>query len=276
MAKIDRLVWAAGMSFVSYGIRIGVRVNRPEVLERLADHLPPGWRPSSSKTVERLYSLIVGSDGKETKARRFNLLYGDIDKVARDMDLDKVLDTFETDLQLYVAENARRRTFIHAGVVGWKNKAVLIPGRSFSGKTTLVAELVRAGATYYSDEYAVLDERGRVHPYSIPLSIRSKGEIKGVKHPVETLGGVQGVKPLQVGLVVVSHYKRGARWRPRQLSRGEGALALLANTVSARAQPEAALSTLQHVVKEAPVIKSVRGEAGELVEAIFRTLGPQK
>ena len=274
MARIDRLVWAAGMSFVSYGIRIGVRVNRPEALERLADHLPPGWRPSSSKKVERLYSLVVGNDGTETNVRRFNLLYGDISRVARDMDLDKVLDTFETDLRLYVAENARRRTFIHAGVVGWKNKAVIIPGRSFSGKTTLVAELVRAGATYYSDEYAVLDGRGRVHPYSIPLSIRSKGEIKGIRHSVEMLGGVQGVKPLQVGLVVVSHYRRGARWRPRQLSRGEGALALLANTVSARVQPETALSTLRHVVKEAPVIKSVRGEAGELVEAIFRTLSP--
>jgi hypothetical protein len=31
-----------------------------------------------------------------------------------------------------------------------------------------VAELVRAGATYYSDEFAVLDSRGRVHPFPRP------------------------------------------------------------------------------------------------------------
>jgi hypothetical protein len=37
---------------------------------------------------------------------------------------------------------------------------------SYSGKTTLVSELIRAGATYYSDEYAVIDERGRVHAIS--------------------------------------------------------------------------------------------------------------
>jgi hypothetical protein len=35
--------------------------------------------------------------------------------------------------------------------------AILIAGRSFSGNTTLAAELVRAGATYYSDEFKVVD-----------------------------------------------------------------------------------------------------------------------
>jgi hypothetical protein len=272
MEKIDRLGWAAGMSFISYGVRVGVRVNRPEVLGRLVEYFPPGWRPSSSNKVERLYSLIVSDDEKQTKIRRFNLLYADIAKIARGMGLDHVLDAFESDVQLYVAENARRRTFVHAGVVGWKNRAVVIPGRSFSGKTTLVAELVRAGATYYSDEYAVLDARGRVHPYTRPLAIRNEGDYKSTKHPVEALGGVPGVKPLQVGLVVVSQYKRGARWRPRQLSRGQGALALLANTVSAREQPETALSALKRVVSDAPVIQGVRGEAREVVEAIFKSL----
>jgi len=272
MEKIDRLGWAAGMAFISYGVRVGVRVNRPEVLDRLADYFPPGWRPSSSGTVDRLYSLIVADDVQRARVRRLNLLYGGIDVVARGRNLDDVLDSFETDLQLYVAENARRRTFVHAGVVGYKNRAVVIPGRSYSGKTTLVAELVRAGATYYSDEYAVLDARGRVHPYTRPLAIRAGGGFRGVKRPVEALGGVPGVKPLQVGLVVVSQYKEGARWRPRQLSKGEGALALLANTVSARVKPEAALSALQHVVAGAPVIKGVRGEVEEVVEAILQGL----
>jgi len=83
-----------------------------------------------------------------------------------------VFEAFETDLQLYVAEMAPRRLFVHAGVVGWRGQAIIIPGRTFTGKTTLVAALVKAGATYYSDEYAVLDVRGRVHPYARPLGIR--------------------------------------------------------------------------------------------------------
>jgi hypothetical protein len=32
------------------------------------------------------------------------------------------------------------------------------PGTSFTGKTTLVDQLIRAGATSYSDGYAVIDE----------------------------------------------------------------------------------------------------------------------
>ena len=48
----------------------------------------------------------------------------------------------------------------------------MIPGSSFSGKTTLVRALVDAGAVYYSDEFAALDETGRVFRYAKWLSVR--------------------------------------------------------------------------------------------------------
>jgi len=57
-------------------------------------------------------------------------------------------------------------------VVAWRGRAILLPGRSYVGKSTLVMELVRAGAVYYSDEYAVLDARGRVHPFAQPVALR--------------------------------------------------------------------------------------------------------
>ena len=61
--------------------------------------------------------------------------------------------------------NARRTTSsFTAGVVGWENRAIVMPGASFAGKTTLVRAWLEAGATYYSDEFAVLDRAGRVHP----------------------------------------------------------------------------------------------------------------
>ena len=64
--------------------------------------------------------------------------------------------------------------FVHAGVVAVDGRALLLPGGSFTGKTTLVAALLRAGAQYGSDEYAVLDEAGLVLPaYPRPLSIRN-------------------------------------------------------------------------------------------------------
>ena len=89
------------------------------------------------------------------------------------------------------------------------------------------------------------------------------------KLSAEELGGRAGIKPLPVGLVLVSSYKAGARWKPRTLSAGQGALALLDNTVSARLKPEAALDTLRTVVSHAPVLKGTRGEAGDIAEALL-------
>lgn len=254
-------------------MRVGVRVNQPEALDYVRDCFPPDWKPSSSPIVERLYSLMVGgSDPRKPNVRRFNLLYADATRIDRSLELETVLRSLESDMQAYVAEAAPRRVFVHAGVIGWRGQAVLIPGRSFSGKTTLVAELVRAGAVYYSDEYAVLDHNGRVHPYARPLAIRRDESFESERWPVESLGGSRGEQPLSVGLVVVTEYKSGARWRPRKLSAGQGALALLNNTISIQKNPEAAFPVLKRVAAQARILKGPRGDAKGVAELILRSL----
>jgi hypothetical protein len=274
MDKIDRLGWAAAINFLSYGLRIGVRVSDASILEMVKEHLPPDWKPAPSAIVDRVYSIIVGGEGSRPGIRRYNLAYSNATRIARTPELFQALDAFESDLQLYVAETSPRRVFVHAGVVRWRGKAIIIPGRSFSGKTTLTAELVKAGATYYSDEYAVLDGQGRVHPYRRRLSVRENGHLeRPKKYAVESLGGRSGIKPLPVGLVIVSKYKPNARWRPQKISAGEGALALMANTVSVRRQPETTLATLRKVVARAPVFKGTRGEARQVIDFIFEQLG---
>ena len=184
-----------------------------------------------------------------------------------------MLRSFESHLQITVADNARRRVFVHAGVVGWKSNAIVIPGTSFSGKTTLVSKLVKAGATYYSDEYAVLDERGFVHPFPRPLGVRQEGQYESQRVQVESLGGKRGVKPLPVRLVISTSYKPGATWRPRPLTTGRGVLELLANTVSARSQTRLAFATLPKAVRSAEILKGVRGEADEVIDSILEKVG---
>lgn len=274
MEKIDRLGWAAGLSFTSYGVRVGVRVNTTEALSLVQQYFPPAWKRAHATTVERLYSLVLSGEeeGARRGVRRFNLLYRNISRLARTRDTQEALDLFESDLGLHVATEARRRVFVHAGVVGWNGQAILLPGRSHSGKTTMVAELIKAGATYYSDEYAVLDSRGRVHPYARPLQIREDETGKQRRYPVEELGGRVGVKPLPVGLVVVTTHKPGAKWRPQQLTAGQGVLELLNQTVSARNRPERALVALQRVATSALILKGARGEAGEMVELLLKYL----
>jgi hypothetical protein len=175
MQRVDRLRWVARFSVRSYGVRIGIRSNDRACLKRVCDHLPYGWEPHSSGSVDRLYSIRLGGKGPSANLDQFNELYGDHIRLARSVHVDQVFEAFESDLRLFVAELARRRVFVHAGVVGWSGKAIVLPGRSYSGKSSLVAELVRAGATYYSDEYAVFDARGRVHPFPKPLEMRHQG-----------------------------------------------------------------------------------------------------
>jgi hypothetical protein len=272
MDELDRLRWAAGLAMTAYGVRIGIRVNEPSVLQQIQTYLPPGWRPASSPDADILYSLVVGGAGARPGVRRFNLLYANAGRVARSLDLEDVVKVLESSMQLYIAEVAPRRVFVHAGVVGWRGQAILLPGRSYSGKSTLVAALVRAGATYYSDEYAVLDAQGRVHPYAKPLSLRHGPGGRGTRYSVETLGGRAGSRPWPIALVVVSHYKAGAIWRPRRLSAGRGLLALLAHTVSARRQPAVAFSTLQQVAAHALMIRGGRGEAGDVAPRLLTYL----
>ncbi|MEK6299797.1 MAG: hypothetical protein AABO41_03675 [Acidobacteriota bacterium] len=274
MQRFDRLAWAEGISIRSYGVRIGLRVDKLGALKEFLQVLPPGWKLTRSQIVDRMYSIVVGGDGAGRNGRKSNFVYADGTRVARTPELHQALDAFESDLQLYVAEMSPHRLFVHAGVVALRGKAVVIPGRSFSGKSTLTSALVKAGATYYSDEYAVLDTKGYVHHYARPLSIRENGLLeKPKKYKVETLGGRAGARPLPVALVVVSKYKPGAKWRPRELSAGEGALELIANTVSARREPEKVLSTLNHVVAGAAVLKGFRGESSQVVDFILDRLG---
>ncbi len=270
MEKIDRLRWEAGIIFTAYGLSIGIRVSDRSVLEQIYALLPPGWRPATKPTVRRLYSVIVGGPTGRVGVRRFNILYSGAARLVRAHDLDEVLQHLELDLELYIGDNARRRTFVHAGVVGWNGQAIVIPGRSFSGKSSLVKALVKAGADYYSDEFAVLDERGRVHPYPIPLAIRQDRDGgRPVKCRVEDLGGAVGARPLPVGLVLFTRYVGGARFRPRRLSAGRGVLELLTHTLAARRGPERVLDTLTQAVGQASVVRGARGDAEEAARQIL-------
>ena len=241
-------------------------MSHPDALQGVVDVLPPGWKPATTPVVDRLYSLVAGDAAPRGQTRRYTLLYEGAARLARTMDHDAVVEALERDLSLYVAEHARELLFVHAGVVGWQGRAIVLPGSTYTGKSTLVAALLRAGATYYSDEFAVFDRRGRVHPFPRPLSLREQPGARPKRYAIDALES----GPLPVGLVAMTRHRDGAQWRPRPLSCGEAVLALLANTVSARRQPDVAFRTLRQVVSHAPAVKGSRGEAHETVEALVR------
>lgn len=263
MQKIDRLGWAAGLAFEAYGVRAGIRVNDAALLPELLRQLPPAWKLLADPVVPRLYSFWAGGPPPRPGFRRYEIVYRGSLALIKTMDRREALDTLASDLRIYVAERSRRYVFLHAGVVSWRGRAIVLPGRSFSGKSQLVASLVRAGATYHSDEYAPLDARGRVHPYALPLTLRAGEGV--VRQSAEQLGGRAATEPIAVGLVVMSRFRSGGRWRPRLLSGGRALLALMHHTIPIRRQPARALRILRRVVSQVPILDGPRGDAKDVV-----------
>jgi hypothetical protein len=130
--------------------------------------------------------------------------------------------------------------------------------------------LLKRGATYYSDEYAVLDADGLVHPYARRLSLRQEGGQPSLRRTAADLGAATGCEPLPVGLVAVAKYRQGAHWRPRRLTRGQAVWELLDCTLSAQRQPDAALNALERAVAGATGLKGFRGGAAETADLLLR------
>jgi hypothetical protein len=267
MAKHRRLGWESGICFTSYGSRIGIQVNHVDALELLPSCLPPRWESMSSPEVDALYSLRVGSE--RLGIRQFHIVYIGSGQVTRTNDLQEALFTLESVVHGGVAVFAQNFVFVHAGVVGWRGRAVVLPGRSKAGKSRLAEALVRAGATYYSDEFAVLDSQGRVHPYPKPISIRQGDPLPPLKRRPEAEGWEVGSDSLPIGLIAFTEYKSGAKWRPKKLTPGKAVLNLFDNTVLARYKPELALSMLDNAVIGAEVIRGNRDEAENLAPMLL-------
>jgi hypothetical protein len=270
MQKIDRLVWAGGFCGTCFGVRVGVRANNPEALERLRPALPLGWEYTQEPVVDELYSFIDGGPELRPGVKRFNILYHGAGRLARTLELAHISEAFEADLQLTIAAAARRHVFVHAGVVGWRGRAIVIPGSSHSGKSTLTAALVRRGAVYYSDEYAVFTRHGRVQPYPRPLHLRQADGQPGSKVTAESLGGRSGTSSLPVALVVQTTYRPACRlWRPRRATNGRGALALMAHAVPIRLKPHTTMTVLTRAVRDGFCLHGARGDAEAAAESIL-------
>ncbi len=159
----DRLVLTAWGRTLAVEVPAG-RLATLAILPRL----PFGWRPASDHGVaERTWTLVA--DGA-------TVLAGGGERLGRYDEGAAAVNALLADLELWVAEHARRHVFVHAGCAVLAGRAILVPGRTLAGKSSLTAALVRAGATYWSDEYAVLRPDGRVVPYAREAALRPRDD----------------------------------------------------------------------------------------------------
>jgi hypothetical protein len=254
-------------SFESFGVRIRIESDHPDLLEEaeriLRKALLNGIGPCDTPDVHHIFELTLDQDGGYVM-----ILNGEI--YLPDESRENFFSYFDGMIRVSVAEYAVDRTFMHAGVVGWKGKAIVLPAHSYQGKTTLVAELVRNGAVYYTDDYAIFDEEGLVYPFARPLSIRTNDiQLPTNKVPVESLGGVAGVGPMPVGLVLLTGYKPGAKWKPKVLSPGRGFLEMVPYTIAIKYNPDFSMRVLNNVASRAIIASSLRGSAKEFAKTLL-------
>ena len=253
-----------GLAFEAFGVQLQLSFD-DELETRIADILPPDRvRCKADAPTERFELRRTGPDA-------FEVTIGGV-PVLEHASLDVALTMLDSQMRLTIAANARGWLFVHAGVVAVEGQVVVIPGGSFSGKTTLVQALVLAGATYYSDEYAVLDRHGLVHPYARPLSVRSSDSDDARKSRTDVTGATAVDRHAPLAAVIITRYRAGVEWAPRRLSTGQGLVALMANTVPAQDRPKESLRTLSRAVAGATVLEGDRGEAGPAAIALLDEL----
>jgi len=253
--------------FESFGVKIAVAANVPEAVdvirERLERTLPRCYREIAETEVDHRFSLRWNNSGLDS-------LHLNGKRLLPRLPRNDVLNSLTSKIRLTVAEHAVDHVFIHAGVVALKARAILLPARSFRGKTTLTAELVKRGATYYSDEYAIIDRRGLVHPFLKDISLRLTDDVEQTEHSVGSLGGVSATDPARAALVVLTRFRKNARWRPREMSRARGLLELLKDVVPIRRDPDPVLQILNLLAEDVKFIKTDRGEASIAADEIIK------
>src|SRR5271163_2658995 len=243
-----------GFEIHAFGCSVRVAADCPEaytILERYVFPSKPRLDSSADKPdifiriirVEDQFRLLVDDAVVASAGQAINLV----------PDLIRVLDDA-------VVQHLTTLRAVHAGAVLWGERALLLPGVSHAGKSSLVAELLRHGATYFSDEYALIDLDGRVHPYPRPMLLRN-----GSPEQVPVLPGDRnasvGDAPAPVGWILSLEYQPLGAWSVATVSQSETLLTLLRNTPHALAESPGMVGTFQRAVAGATCYAGRRTEA---------------
>jgi hypothetical protein len=246
----------------SLGVTVEVQSQDPWLIDALPGVLPL-WRPVGQGTDPSVsYQVTRGGD---------ILTDGRLVKRSSSEQLGQVFAAGSV-IREYLATRAPEHFFFHAGVVAVEGIALVAPGRTFSGKTTLISELVRAGADYYSDEYAVVDREGAIHAYPRMLTLRRDPRTGRQRVLVRRHDSDYQPGPASAGLVVVTSFTPGAEWSPVPMTTAEAVLELFANAVGARARPVEVLAAARRVSEGAVRWRGARGEAQALAPELLEVI----
>jgi len=230
--------------FSLYGALVECELSSSKELDALSIRLPPGVALDPDGSADVVYRVDPDFHLFRDGALRL-----------RASSMEEALEALLADLYYQIAWHARTALFVHARAVVLNGRAILLPGPRHSGASTIAGALVEAGATYYSDQYVLLDASGCVHPYFRP-DLPAKQCM---------------LNPAPVELIVSTRYEPGATWAPHRVSAAQALLVLLKNTVRPceSADLPATIQILTPAATNSRAFASDRGEASEAIRDIL-------
>jgi len=254
-----------GFGVQAFGLGIRVECEGAEMRELLDRYLlPPVKRcdiPATSAAIniqvieeERRFSFSINAQGVATASN------------ARDAALASVKALDDA-----VVKNLKTFRAIHAGAVNLNGRALLIPGSTHAGKSSLVAQLLRKGAKLLSDEYALVDNRGCIHSYPRPMLLRDGNPRQSLVLP-EELNASFAEKPAKAAWILALNYDPRAGWHIERISQGEAVILLLSNTPHEMEQSPEMISDLSRIAADAACYSGTRGDSIESTEKILELI----
>lgn len=279
---LDSVEWAASVGPLrGLGFRLAVRVTEPLLGGHLGRIL--GSLADDTAEPEHLYSVVEPGPGSDRGTR----LYLDDRRIAASPSPGLAVATLLWHLNRSAVASLPGHLLIHAAVVGTGGRAMLLPGRSGAGKTTLAAGLVGAGMGYLSDEVAAVDPTTlTVEPFPKPLTV--KDGAWGVMAPLAAPAGdvpqryrdgSWHVDPRDIragsiagrcppALIVFPRYQPGGSTELSPVGRAEALAQLATHTFNVPYSGQRGLSVLAAVVRQCRTFSLVVGDLDQACDVL--------
>lgn len=258
----EKISWQAMSGFDCCGIGIGLRCDAPDLVETLTAMMPQVCRPTAPEESGAVISLI-GVQDENSNGLYFNnepaLKFERYDETLFEACQDKILF-------ILAIVSLPTKFYLHAGAVSWKNQGILIPGDSFSGKTTLVKDLIKAGGTYITDDLAVLNDEAQILPFPKSLAIRT--ETGRELRTAADFGARTITEKVDLKIIIFTEYKKNAVWEPVAVPPGEALMRLLQNfyyRAAVREYPAEIIGKLARIVRRTKVFYGRRGDTESVI-----------
>lgn len=202
---------------------------------------------------------------------------------------------FEQALNWCVATRTLTHLILHAAVVAKDGRAVIVPGQSGQGKSTLCAALVARGWRHVSDEFALLDPASlaiTAHPRPISLKNQSLAVVAAWAPdlrlspaydgtPKGTIGYVRpsraaietAPEPVTPVAVVFPHYDRSAAPALQPMGKAAAFIALTACSVNYRELGRAGFEAIGRLVDELPIAGAAYPDTASAVALMEQVAG---